>query len=163
MVKEFDEYLRCGILAHGFLRAQCQSCQFEHLIAFSCKRRGFCTSCKEFLWNQVRINHHCSRRRSKGHQKNLRAYGAAIDRTSAYVRSWTTVLRSGQHPNSLVEQRLNFFWFLFSNLRPKLVRSCECWIANSSEFHILVWEYQLSFHLSLGCPGSVAPLDKKKY
>ena len=45
VVKEFDEYLRCGILAHGFLRAQCQSCQFEHLIAFSCKRRGFCTSC----------------------------------------------------------------------------------------------------------------------
>ena len=35
VVKEFDEYLRCGILAHGFLRAQCQSCQFEHLIAFS--------------------------------------------------------------------------------------------------------------------------------
>jgi len=45
VVKEFDEYLRCGILAHGFLRAQCQSCHFEHLVAFSCKRRGFCPSC----------------------------------------------------------------------------------------------------------------------
>ncbi len=45
VIKEFDEYLRCGILAHGFLRVQCQSCQFEHLVAFSCKRRGFCPSC----------------------------------------------------------------------------------------------------------------------
>lgn len=45
VVKEFEEYLRCGILAHGFLRAQCESCKFEHLVAFSCKRRGFCPSC----------------------------------------------------------------------------------------------------------------------
>ena len=45
VIKEFDEYLRCGILAHGFLRAQCESCKFEHLVAFSCKRRGFCPSC----------------------------------------------------------------------------------------------------------------------
>ncbi len=45
VVKEFEEYLRCGILAHGFLRAQCESCHFEHLVAFSCKRRGFCPSC----------------------------------------------------------------------------------------------------------------------
>jgi hypothetical protein len=43
--KEFDEFLRCGILAHGFLRAQCQSCKHEKLVAFSCKRRGFCPSC----------------------------------------------------------------------------------------------------------------------
>ncbi len=45
VVKEFEEYLRCGILAHGFLRVQCESCHFEHLVAFSCKRRGFCPSC----------------------------------------------------------------------------------------------------------------------
>jgi hypothetical protein len=45
VVKEFDEYLKCGILAHGFMRVQCQSCQNERLVAFSCKRRGFCPSC----------------------------------------------------------------------------------------------------------------------
>ena len=45
VIKEFNEYLRCGILAHGFLRAQCESCRAEHLVAFSCKRRGFCPSC----------------------------------------------------------------------------------------------------------------------
>jgi hypothetical protein len=43
--KEFREYLRCGILAHGFLRVQCGSCHNEHLVAFSCKLRGFCPSC----------------------------------------------------------------------------------------------------------------------
>ena len=45
VVKEFEEYLRCGILAHGFLRAQCTSCHHEMLVAFSCKKRGFCPSC----------------------------------------------------------------------------------------------------------------------
>lgn len=43
--KEFREYLRCGILAYGFLRARCQACHHEHLVAFACKRRGFCPSC----------------------------------------------------------------------------------------------------------------------
>ncbi len=43
--REFDEYLKCGRLEHGFLRVQCASCHAEHLVAFSCKRRGFCPSC----------------------------------------------------------------------------------------------------------------------
>ncbi len=45
VIKEFRDYLQCGILAHGFLRNQCTGCHKEHLVAFSCKRRGFCTSC----------------------------------------------------------------------------------------------------------------------
>lgn len=36
--------LECGILAHGFLRLRCVSCAHEKLVAFSCKRRGFCLS-----------------------------------------------------------------------------------------------------------------------
>ena len=43
--REFDEYLKCGRLEHGFLRVQCEACHAEHLVAFSCKRRGFCPSC----------------------------------------------------------------------------------------------------------------------
>src|SRR5690554_7536469 len=35
----------CGRLEHGFLRVRCESCHAEHLVAFSCKRRGFCPSC----------------------------------------------------------------------------------------------------------------------
>lgn len=45
VIKEFEEYLRCGILAHGFLRLQCESCNADNFVAFSCKRRGFCPSC----------------------------------------------------------------------------------------------------------------------
>jgi hypothetical protein len=42
---EFDAYLRCGRLEHGFIRAKCEGCRYEHLVAFSCKLRGFCPSC----------------------------------------------------------------------------------------------------------------------
>ena len=43
--KEFEEFLKCGRLEHGFLRVQCSSCHKERLVAFSCKKRGFCPSC----------------------------------------------------------------------------------------------------------------------
>ena len=43
--REFDEYLKCGRLENGFLRLCCESCHAERLLAFSCKRRGFCPSC----------------------------------------------------------------------------------------------------------------------
>ena len=42
---EFEDYLKCGRLEHGFLRVRCESCHAERLVAFSCKRRGFCPSC----------------------------------------------------------------------------------------------------------------------
>jgi hypothetical protein len=45
VAKEFDEYLKCGKLEHGFLRVRCSSCHDEKLVAFSCKKRGFCPSC----------------------------------------------------------------------------------------------------------------------
>jgi Putative transposase/Transposase zinc-binding domain len=43
--REFYDYLRYGILAHGFLRLGCDTCKHELLVPFSCKRRGFCPSC----------------------------------------------------------------------------------------------------------------------
>ena len=45
VTKEFDEFLKCGILEHGFLRVRCEACHDEKLLAFSCKKRGFCCSC----------------------------------------------------------------------------------------------------------------------
>ena len=42
---EFDAFLECGIPAHGFLRLRCGDCGHDKLLAFSCKRRGFCPSC----------------------------------------------------------------------------------------------------------------------
>ena len=62
VIKEFDEYLKCGRLEHGFLRVRCDSCHDEKLVAFSwplmripapaalvnpltSPQRGFCPSC----------------------------------------------------------------------------------------------------------------------
>ena len=42
---EFDAFLECGSLTHGFLRLRCGECGHDKLLAFSCKRRGFCQSC----------------------------------------------------------------------------------------------------------------------
>src|SRR5450631_3117267 len=43
--REFEEYVKCGRLEHGFLRVRCEGCHAEKLVAFSCKRRGFFPSC----------------------------------------------------------------------------------------------------------------------
>jgi ribosomal protein S27E len=45
VAREFDAFLKCGRLEHGFLRVRCTDCHAEQLVAFSCKRRGFCPSC----------------------------------------------------------------------------------------------------------------------
>jgi len=44
VTREFEDYLACGRLENGFLRVRCESYSHEHLVAFSSKRRGFCTS-----------------------------------------------------------------------------------------------------------------------
>ena len=38
--REFEAFLACGRLEHGFLRVRCNACHAERLVAFSCKRRG---------------------------------------------------------------------------------------------------------------------------
>jgi hypothetical protein len=43
--KELRDYLRCGLLQHGFAKAICKDCGRSILVAFSCKRRGTCPSC----------------------------------------------------------------------------------------------------------------------
>jgi hypothetical protein len=43
--RELRAYLKCGILAHGFVRVRCDACGKDALVAFSCKGRGFCPSC----------------------------------------------------------------------------------------------------------------------
>src|SRR5881394_2048880 len=43
--EEFESHLKCGRLELGFLRVRCEGCHAEKLVAFSCKRRGFCPSC----------------------------------------------------------------------------------------------------------------------
>jgi hypothetical protein len=45
VAREFEKFLACGLLRHGFVRVRCDSCAEERLVAFSCKARGFCPSC----------------------------------------------------------------------------------------------------------------------
>jgi hypothetical protein len=45
VTEEFYAYLQCGILAYGFVRLGCDTCSPQMLLAFSCKKRGFCSSC----------------------------------------------------------------------------------------------------------------------
>jgi len=45
------EFLRCGLLEHGFARLWCAECRRSVLVAFSC--RGFCPSCekkRQLVW-----------------------------------------------------------------------------------------------------------------
>ncbi len=43
--KEFEAFLKCGILAYGFIRLKCLSCHAVEAVGGSCKKRGFCPSC----------------------------------------------------------------------------------------------------------------------
>jgi hypothetical protein len=45
VVREVEEYLRCGLLDDGFIRVACEGCGFERWVSFICKRRAFCPSC----------------------------------------------------------------------------------------------------------------------
>ncbi len=47
------EFLRCGLLEHGFARVWCGQCRRSVLVAFSCRGRSFCPSCekkRQLLW-----------------------------------------------------------------------------------------------------------------
>ena len=47
------EFLKCGLLEHGFARLWCSECRRSVLVAFSCRGRSFCPSCekkKQLLW-----------------------------------------------------------------------------------------------------------------
>lgn len=43
--KEINNYLKCGVLEHGFLRFKCSQCSHEKFVAFSCKGRTICPRC----------------------------------------------------------------------------------------------------------------------
>jgi hypothetical protein len=41
------EFLKCGLLEHGFARLWCGECRSSVLVAFSCRSRSFCPSCEK--------------------------------------------------------------------------------------------------------------------
>jgi hypothetical protein len=46
VVRSVEEFLSCGRLQGGFARIRCPKCRKEHLLAFSCRTRNFCSSCQ---------------------------------------------------------------------------------------------------------------------
>ncbi|MDT0583360.1 transposase zinc-binding domain-containing protein [Alteromonas sp. W409] len=52
--KEFDEFLKCGRLEHGFLRVVCDDCKHQKLVAFSCKREVSAQAVALDVWQRVR-------------------------------------------------------------------------------------------------------------
>ncbi|MEP6863467.1 MAG: transposase zinc-binding domain-containing protein, partial [Deltaproteobacteria bacterium] len=48
--RELAEYLRCGVLAHGFARVRCQACGDELVVAFSCKGAGSARRARRAAW-----------------------------------------------------------------------------------------------------------------
>ena len=46
VVRSVEEFLSCGRLEGGFARIRCAKCRKEHLLAFSCRTRNFCSSCQ---------------------------------------------------------------------------------------------------------------------
>ena len=49
---EFDAYLECGILAHGFLRLRCEGCTRDTLVAFF---RDFPLELHQDAWMGVNV------------------------------------------------------------------------------------------------------------
>jgi hypothetical protein len=45
VVREFEQYLDCGILERACLLLECRRCGHRELVGLSCKCRGFCCSC----------------------------------------------------------------------------------------------------------------------
>jgi hypothetical protein len=50
-----ESFLKCGVLAYGFVRLYCRDCHHSQLLAFSCKTRGFCPSCNARRMNETAI------------------------------------------------------------------------------------------------------------
>jgi hypothetical protein len=60
--RELEGYLECGLLCRGFALMACTEpeCQARHLVAFSCKGRGFCPSClgRRMAQTAAKLFHH---------------------------------------------------------------------------------------------------------
>jgi hypothetical protein len=46
VTRTVEAFLDCGRLQGGFARIRCPKCHDEHLLAFSCRTRNFCSSCR---------------------------------------------------------------------------------------------------------------------
>ena len=45
VMRQFERFMACGDVAEGFAWLHCDDCDHHRLVPFSCKGRGFCSSC----------------------------------------------------------------------------------------------------------------------
>jgi len=50
--REFEDFLKCGLLEHSFLRVKCDGCQHEHLVALKAISRNRLRDCLEEIPRQ---------------------------------------------------------------------------------------------------------------
>jgi Zn-dependent protease with chaperone function len=74
--------MECGILAHGFARAQCDECQHDFLIAYSCKGRG--------VWQYLQMLDQAGRQNALGPQDNaqVKRLRAIAQRIIPFASEW---------------------------------------------------------------------------
>ncbi len=79
------KYLACGDLKQGFARVRCRDCGHEYLLAYSCKRRYFCTSCHTKRAVAFAEWLHCLYN-SRGGRSDARCRGGRPGRSRAMVK-----------------------------------------------------------------------------
>ena len=98
VLKTLDEYLNCGILAHGAARVYCDGCKYSLLIAFSCKRRGVCPSCGAPFSGTGQLSI------SLTHPHNKRKPHRKMSRSRVALYQWSYQWSSfTQHPNRTLQ------------------------------------------------------------
>jgi hypothetical protein len=90
LVKAVEGFLDCGDLSKGFLRLYCKDCHKDQLVAFSCKKRGICTSCDSRRMVELGA-HICD---SVIGEVPVRQFVVTLPPAYRYLLSWNTTLRS---------------------------------------------------------------------
>jgi hypothetical protein len=133
-------FLDCGILANGFVRVYCDACKQESLVAFSCKRRGFCPSCSarrasetaahlvDSVLPQLPLRQFVlvmpfewHRRLARDAELESKLLGLFVDELREHLREVTGVVdglpgmvtflqRSDQHSGSTLNLHVHFHW-----------------------------------------------------
>ena len=56
VVSTLREFVTCGMPGQGFVRVRCDGCGRDRVVAFSCKRRGVCSSCAGRRMSETAVN-----------------------------------------------------------------------------------------------------------
>ncbi len=142
--EELEAYLRCGIHHYGFLRVRCPKadCGFEHAVPFSCKKRGFCSSC--FAKRAAEVEEHLTEALLP--RAPYRQYVLTFPHSLRYRLAWDSELLAVIH-NAVIERIYRFIReklsikFKRKHIRPgsiSFIQRCGSLLNLNLHFHLLV-------------------------